>query len=170
MIALIFPAASFTAKAKADSGCGATQFKIVVKAGAKLKAKASAGSKTLKTYKKNTELSALGRSGNWYKLCDTNTTAYLSIQDAKEVFTANEKAIFKKLDKRKGVTQAVTVTGTTMSGTKVSLQTYEKKQGDWRRALKKMKAVIGKNGFATNKKEGDGKAPVGIYSFGTAFG
>ncbi|RFU64001.1 hypothetical protein D0466_09970 [Peribacillus glennii] len=33
-----------------------------------------------------------------------------------------------------------------------------------------MKGVIGYNGFAVSKKEGDGKSPMGIYSFGTAFG
>ena len=34
----------------------------------------------------------------------------------------------------------------------------------------KMKGVAGKNGFAINKKEGDGKSPIGVFSFGTAFG
>ena len=170
LITLIFPVASFTAKAQDKTGCGASQFKMAAKAGAKLKAKESAASKTLKTYKKKTELYSLGRTGSWYKVCHSGKTAYLSINDATELFTANEKAIFKKLDRRKGVTQAVAVTGDTMSGTKVTIQTYEKKKGEWRRALKKIKGVIGKNGFAVNKKEGDGKAPVGIYSFGTAFG
>ncbi|PLT34092.1 hypothetical protein CUU64_10325 [Bacillus sp. V5-8f] len=33
-----------------------------------------------------------------------------------------------------------------------------------------MAGVIGKKGFAVSKAEGDGKSPMGIYSFGTAFG
>ena len=33
-----------------------------------------------------------------------------------------------------------------------------------------MKGIVGKNGLTKNKKEGDGKSPIGMYSFGTAFG
>ncbi|MFY0783537.1 L,D-transpeptidase family protein [Peribacillus simplex] len=157
-------------KAETKTSCEATQFKIVMKTTTDVKEKASAASKTLKTYKKNKELSASGRTGNWYKVCHSKKTAYIKMADAKEVFSSGEKVLLKKFDTRKGVNQVVSVTGKSMSDTKVAIQTYEKKQGEWRRALKKMEGVIGKNGFTKSKKEGDGKSPVGIYSFGTAFG
>ncbi|CAK6479025.1 L,D-transpeptidase family protein [Peribacillus castrilensis] len=170
LIAFLIIQTANLAKAESKTSCESTQFKIVMKSEADVKEKASAASKTLNTYKKNKELSAKGRTGNWYKICHANKAAYINMADVKEVFSADEKALLKKFDRRKGVNQVVSATGKSMSDTKVTIQTYEKKQGEWRRALKKMEGVIGKNGFTKSKKEGDGKSPVGIYSFGTAFG
>ncbi|MGE7761656.1 L,D-transpeptidase family protein [Peribacillus sp. NPDC097895] len=170
LLFLLVIQATMPAKAEMKTSCEATQFKIVIKTTTDMKEKASAASKTVKTYKKNTELSVSGRTGDWYKVCHSKKTAYISMADAKEVFSSSEKALQKKFDTRKGVNQVVSVTGKSMSDTKVTIQTYEKKKGEWRRALKKMEGVIGKNGFTKSKKEGDGKSPVGIYSFGTAFG
>ncbi|WP_260399000.1 L,D-transpeptidase family protein [Peribacillus simplex] len=158
------------AKAETKISCEATQFKIVMKSTTDMKEKASAASKTLKSYNKNKELSASGRTGNWYKVCHSKKTGYIKMADAKEVFSSDEIALQKKFDTRKGVNQVVSVKGKSMSDTEVTIQTYEKKQGEWRRALKEMEGVIGKNGFTKSKKEGDGKSPVGIYSFSTAFG
>ncbi|MGE7603211.1 L,D-transpeptidase family protein [Peribacillus sp. NPDC097675] len=169
IVLLVFPAVA-SAKALAKTSCDADQFKIVLKSTTDVKAEASKDSKTLKTYQKNKELSVSGRTGNWYKVCFSEKTAYIDMKDAWEVFSSSEKATFKKFDKRKEVSQIVAVTGKTMKGTKVTIRTYEKKKGEWRRALGDMKGAIGKNGFSKNKKEGDGKSPVGIYSFGTAFG
>lgn len=169
IVFLSFPA-SLSVKATGKTSCEATQFKIVLKTTTNLKAKASMDSKTVKTYQKNKELAVSGRTGNWYKVCYSNKTAYIAMNDVSEVFSSSEKAILKKFETRKDVSQIVAVTGKTMSGTKVTIQTYEKKKGEWRRALGNMKGIVGKNGFTKTKKEGDGKAPVGIYSFGTAFG
>ncbi|MFJ7745251.1 L,D-transpeptidase family protein [Peribacillus sp. NPDC097295] len=169
IVLLVFPVAA-SAKAVVKESCDATQFKIVIKSTSDLKEEASIDSKTLKTYQKNKELSVSGRTGNWYKVCFSKTTAYIDVNDAREVFSSSEKVTLKKFDKRKEVSQIVAVTGETMSGTKVTIRTYEKKKGEWRRALGNMKGVIGKNGFTKDKKEGDGKSPAGIYSFGTAFG
>ncbi|MGE6378635.1 L,D-transpeptidase family protein [Peribacillus muralis] len=158
------------AQAETKTACEASPYKIVLKKTAELKERATASSKTLKTYKKNDELSVSGRTGSWYKVCHAKKTAYISMTDAREVFSTGEKALLKKVDARKGVNQVVSVIGKSMTDTHVTVTPYEKKSGEWRRALNKMKGVIGKNGFTTSKKEGDGKSPVGIYSFGTAFG
>jgi L,D-peptidoglycan transpeptidase YkuD (ErfK/YbiS/YcfS/YnhG family) len=56
------------------------------------------------------------------------------------------------------------------NGTKATLSTYENINGNWRKALPNMEAVVGYNGIATKSKEGDGKTPIGIYTLGTAFG
>ncbi|WP_352923779.1 L,D-transpeptidase family protein [Peribacillus simplex] len=170
LLALLIIQTTNLAKAETKTSCEANQFKIVMKSAADVKEKASAASKTLITYKKNKELSASGRTGNWYKVCHSKKTAYINMASVKEVYSTSDKALLKKFDSRKGVSQVVSVTGKAMSDTKITIQTYEKKQGEWRRALKKMEGVIGKNGFTMSKKEGDGKSPVGIYSFGTAFG
>lgn len=48
--------------------------------------------------------------------------------------------------------------------------TYENINGEWRQALPKMSAVVGKNGISTKQKEGDGITPAGVYTLDTAFG
>lgn len=50
------------------------------------------------------------------------------------------------------------------------VRTYEKDSpGHWNKKLNAT-AYIGKNGFADNKVEGDGKSPTGKYTIGHAFG
>ncbi|TXC91373.1 L,D-transpeptidase family protein [Metabacillus litoralis] len=46
---------------------------------------------------------------------------------------------------------------------------YEKEGDSWRRTLK-TSAVLGKNGSSGNKREGDGKTPIGLYPLRDAFG
>ncbi|MFJ7831201.1 L,D-transpeptidase family protein [Peribacillus sp. NPDC097206] len=169
IVLFVFPAA-VSAKTTIKTSCDATQFKIVLKTTTDLKESASTDSKTVETYRKNKELSVIGKTRNWYKVCHSNHTGFIAMKNAREVFSSGEKTILKKLDKRKDISQLVAATGKTMGGMKVTIRTYEKKKGEWRRALGDMKGVTGKNGFTKNKKEGDGKAPVGMYSFGTAFG
>jgi len=61
------------------------------------------------------------------------------------------------------------------------LYTFEKKAGQWQRLSKASPVTVGKNGLAWGlgfhanqqgryKKEGDGKAPAGIFGLGEAFG
>ncbi|PCI60220.1 MAG: hypothetical protein COB35_09910 [Gammaproteobacteria bacterium] len=61
------------------------------------------------------------------------------------------------------------------------LYTFEKKAGQWQLISKENPVTVGKNGLAWGlgfhtkqqgqyKKEGDGKAPAGIFSLGEAFG
>ncbi|MFJ7994048.1 hypothetical protein ACIQY5_17960 [Peribacillus frigoritolerans] len=60
VIAFLIIQTANLAKAESKTSCESTQFKIVMKSEADVKEKASAASKTLKTYKKNKELSASG--------------------------------------------------------------------------------------------------------------
>ena len=46
---------------------------------------------------------------------------------------------------------------------------YEKENKHWNFILK-TKAYIGINGVSINKREGDGKTPLGIYKIGSSFG
>lgn len=63
--------------------------------------------------------------------------------------------------------QAITVVGNGGSYATVTLHT--KVNGIWTETLS-CSARVGKNGITSNKREGDGKTPTGIYSFGQAFG
>ena len=64
-------------------------------------------------------------------------------------------------------TQAITVVGN--GGSYTTLIVHTKHNGVWTETLS-CSARVGKNGITGNKREGDGKTPRGIYSFGQAFG
>lgn len=64
-------------------------------------------------------------------------------------------------------TQAITVVGN--GGSYATLTLHTKRNGIWTETLS-CTARVGKNGITSNKREGDGKTPTGIYSFGQAFG
>ena len=65
--------------------------------------------------------------------------------------------------------QVIIVTTSSSTSFKATIQVYEKINGVWQHAFKDIQGVVGRNGV-DKKKEGDGKSPTGIYSFGTAFG
>lgn len=67
----------------------------------------------------------------------------------------------------KQTTQAITVVGN--GGSYATLTLHTKRNGIWTETLS-CSARVGKNGITSFKREGDGKTPAGIYSFGQAFG
>lgn len=152
------------------SSCAQPQFSVVVKQVSELKVKTDQNSKTIQTYTKNKKLYVIKRSGDWYQICYAKKHAYLPIEDAKEVFNVEEKAVLAQADKKENVSQIVSAIGKKLNSTKVTIRTFEKRKGEWRRVFSEMKGIVGKNGFSKNKKEGDGKSPIGMYAFGTAFG
>ncbi|NPV92719.1 MAG: L,D-transpeptidase family protein [Firmicutes bacterium] len=66
--------------------------------------------------------------------------------------------------------QAILVTTGNYTGVSARLETLQKVSEVWEPAFPPTRAVIGKNGFAYSKVEGDGKTPIGVYSLGTVFG
>ncbi|MBN2038982.1 MAG: L,D-transpeptidase family protein [Spirochaetes bacterium] len=68
--------------------------------------------------------------------------------------------------------QIIIITSSSDNPEYVNLYTVEKNNGTWHEKFGKIKATIGKNGFADKgmKKEGDGKTPSGVFKLGTAFG
>ena len=67
--------------------------------------------------------------------------------------------------------QAIVVHPTKKNSYQAQLSAWEKQNNRWYRWMR-VSAVIGKNGLAPahEKKEGDGKTPLGIYPLGPAFG
>ena len=68
--------------------------------------------------------------------------------------------------------QVITVTSSSWSSASASLEAFDRDGVNraWRRVAGPVTAYVGRNGFASDKREGDGKTPVGLYGFGTAFG
>ena len=56
-----------------------------------------------------------------------------------------------------------------VSGSSGSLTLHNKNSGNWTQVLS-TDCRIGKNGATSNKKEGDGKTPIGVFTLGQTFG
>lgn len=68
--------------------------------------------------------------------------------------------------------QVVIVTAEDYLMIESTVQAYEKVDGKWKQILAPSPASVGNCGFAKveEKHEGDGRTPVGVYTFGTFFG
>ncbi len=84
--------------------------------------------------------------------------------------SSNLITLFDSLNSANGSNQIIVVSNEKDSQYQATVEAYEKTSGVWIKSLPSMNAVIGKNGFSLNKKEGDLKAPAGIFRVGTAFG
>jgi len=72
----------------------------------------------------------------------------------------------------KDADQALVVWPAEGSATRVKVVGWERTNGRWDIARRRVDGVIGRNGFADAdaKREGDGKTPSGVYPLGPAFG
>lgn len=66
--------------------------------------------------------------------------------------------------------QVIIVTASDADSSFADLFTFEKKNNSWIPVFEMMKARIGRNGISSEKKEGDGKSPQGIFGFDFFFG
>lgn len=134
--------------------------------------KTSKGSTKLKCYQLGATLKYLPYNKDWYEATVMYkgkwTTGYIHTGDV-----TITKPKLNKADKLKTVgknQQLILVTSKGFNTSKAKIETYERNtKGRWIRKLS-VAGHLGKNGFATNKIEGDRKSPVGKYSLGTAFG
>lgn len=90
----------------------------------------------------------------------SNSHVSTQLQPVNQSFVANMSISHQ-------TTQAITVVGN--GGSYTTLIVHTKHNGVWTETLS-CSARVGKNGITGNKREGDGKTPRGIYSFGQAFG
>ncbi|RKQ35498.1 SH3 domain-containing protein [Oceanobacillus halophilus] len=96
-------------------------------------------------------------------------------KEEKKDSTSEQKETPPKNDAEKlttvdGNNQLILVTTNGYGTSSAKVQTFERdSSGNWTQVLN-VNGYIGKNGFADNKVEGDGKSPTGKYSIGTAFG
>ncbi|WP_240335319.1 SH3 domain-containing protein [Paraliobacillus sediminis] len=97
----------------------------------------------------------------------TSTPSTTKKEESKPKETSNVADGLKTVDKNKQLI-LVTTNGTNTSN--ATIQTFEKDgNGKWQPVLN-VSGHVGKNGLASNKVEGDKRAPIGKYTIGTAFG
>ncbi len=84
--------------------------------------------------------------------------------------SGNLIVLLDRLSSANGSSQIIVVSSEKDGQNKAKVETFEKTIGGWIKSLSSMNAVIGEKGFSLNKKEGDLKAPAGIFRIGTAFG
>jgi L,D-peptidoglycan transpeptidase YkuD (ErfK/YbiS/YcfS/YnhG family) len=63
--------------------------------------------------------------------------------------------------------QLITVEAKTMRTTYAELRTWRKVRGCWALAAGPYAARLGKNGLSSNRREGDGTTPTGVYRIGS---
>ena len=74
------------------------------------------------------------------------------------------------LDHQGGVTRVLLVTSTSWTSTYATATAWEKRNGEWVAVRKDMPARVGRSGFKTDRREGDGSTPAGQFFFRSAFG
>lgn len=79
------------------------------------------------------------------------------------------KLLIEKIKGKGNAGQAIVVAASGFGKVSATIETFEKFNGKWKH-VSSISGNIGRNGFAYNKKEGDGHSPVGIFSLGSAFG
>ena len=68
-----------------------------------------------------------------------------------------------------GVDKVITVSPLKEYGNTAVIRAYRKDGADWTLRFE-TSGYLGKNGVSAEKREGDGKTPSGVYTFGRAFG
>lgn len=98
---------------------------------------------------------------------DTNQKSDTNTKKQKETAPKNDA---QQLNTVGANNQLILVTTKGYGTSTATVQTFERNtEGTWEQILS-IPGHIGKNGFAVNKQEGDGKSPTGKYSIGSAFG
>lgn len=104
------------------------------------------------------DLSKINKKG--FSSTNSNSSSSSNSIGMKQSFVANMSIANE-------TTQAITVVGN--GGSYATLTLHIKVNGIWKEILSSS-ARVGRNGITTDKREGDGKTPTGIYSLGQAFG
>lgn len=88
---------------------------------------------------------------------------------AEEVIIQSPPLIVEQLKNIGNSEQVIIVSTTSLNTFKAKIKAFEKVDDKWKEVYS-FDGVIGRNGFSSNKVEGDGCSPVGKFSLGTAFG
>lgn len=85
---------------------------------------------------------------------------------------ANAVSVESQLYQLKRIDQIILVTTDRTNSRNATISYYEKERWTWKwkKVYSSINGVVGKNGVTTNKVEGDGKTPAGIYSLTDSFG
>lgn len=134
--------------------------------------KKSRNASILKTYQKGSSLIYKPYNKDWFEATviqsGKRVKGYIHKNDV-----SNKKPKLGNVDKLTSIhknDQVILVTAKGNKTSKAKIQTFERDATGNLKHVLSTTGYIGKNGFTTNKKEGDGKSPVGKYSIGTAFG
>ncbi|MBR9920366.1 MAG: L,D-transpeptidase family protein [Bacteroidetes bacterium] len=97
------------------------------------------------------------------------------VPETREVNLPNQdlsEDILDKFPQIEGSKQLIVVAAATTTSTTAKMSAYEKQEGSWVVLRENIPVNIGKAGFAPfgEKREGDGKAPSGLFLLGPAFG
>lgn len=81
-----------------------------------------------------------------------------------------ENSIFEEMYNKYKAEQLVIAAADVENTSDAAIQCYERIDSKWTKVYDVMEGKIGRNGFTEDKAEGDGKTPMGAYSFSRFFG
>lgn len=121
---------------------------------------------------KNSKVEVISTSNGWAKIKYNNKIGYVSCDyivydKSTSENKVNNKTLVDNLKVAKTTDQLVTVQAT--GNTAVIKYFYKNNNGNWKEEFS-TKGHVGYNGISSNKREGDGHTPEGVYTFGTSFG
>ncbi|WP_094763140.1 SH3 domain-containing protein [Bacillus andreraoultii] len=130
--------------------------------------------KIITSVKKNQAISVIKTSGTWSQVKISGKTGWVSSKYLTATKPTTKNTLVKNLATGlktvKNNRQLILVTTNSFNTTKADIHTFEKDaKGQWKQVLATT-GYIGKHGLTKDKKEGDGKTPVGKFTIGTAFG
>ncbi len=117
------------------------------------------------TLSKSTKVNVTQVYSRWFKVEVAGRFGYIRRSNA------TFESEFDHYLSRKGIEskQVLVVEAKSSRSIYATLKTYEKINDTWRKTLT-TNAVLGENGVSSNKREGDGKTPTGIFPLRDAFG
>ncbi|MGH4125062.1 MAG: L,D-transpeptidase family protein [Clostridium sp.] len=83
--------------------------------------------------------------------------------------TPKTDLLIDRINGKGNAKQAIVVTTNGFGSVNATITTFENINGNWKQ-IHSLAGNVGRTGFTSNKVEGDGHSPIGVFSLGTAFG
>ena len=130
-----------------------------------MRSEPSTKGKIIVTLKKGTKVDVLESKNGWDKIKYGSKIGYVSNKYLKLIVTSEPE--IAKTKTAKVAEQIIAVKNT--EGYNAKIEVYEKVSGKWKTVFTTT-GRTGKNGVTYDKKEGDGKSPVGVFTMSEGFG
>jgi len=149
-----------------------TQYGITTASSLNVRSGAGTKYSSVASMKKGTKVIMTGKTNGFYKIKYNGKTGYISAQYVKitvKPVVTKPKLLIEKIKNKGNAKQAIVVTTSNYNSVNATITTFENVNGAWRQ-IASFAGNVGYKGFVYNKKEGDGRSSIGIFSLGTAFG
>jgi L,D-peptidoglycan transpeptidase YkuD (ErfK/YbiS/YcfS/YnhG family) len=99
----------------------------------------------------------------------TSSTNQAKLKTVAAAPISKPKLLIDRIKGKGNAKQAIVVTTNGFGSVNATITAFENNNGNWKQVYS-FSGNVGRTGFTTNKAEGDGHSPMGVFSLGTAFG